>query len=341
MIDTRQSRPSDSLHPVYLYAGAEVLMVLEAADALRARARAQGFTEREVHDVSTGFDWDAFEGSLGAMSLFCSRKLVELRLPTGKPGKDGSAAISHYCSNPPPDTLLLIVAQEWSRQHEGAWSRAVEKAGQVQVFWPLKTSDLPGWVAARMKRAGLSATPEAIALLAQRIEGNLLAGAQEIDKLALLAPGRQIDADTLESLVADSARFDVFGLVESALAGDGRRALRILAGLRAEGDAVPQLLSWISSQLALMVEVAQAAKGRSSLDAVFQQGRVFGPRQAAMRKAATRGSSDSWEALLAEAGRIDALSKGRGSGDAWLGLERLVLGMAEPRRWPELAPRGI
>ncbi len=313
-------------------------MVLEAADALRARARAQGFAEREVHDVTSGFNWNEFEASLAAMSLFCSQRLIELRLPTGKPGKEGGAAISAYCENPPPDTLLLIVAQEWSRQHEGAWSRAVEKTGQAQVFWPMKPSELPGWIAARLKRAGLSATADAQQLLAQRIEGNLLAGAQEIDKLALLAPGQHLDAATLESLVADSARFDVFGLVEAALGGDGRRALRILAGLRAEGDVVPQLLSWISSQIALMIEVARVSATRGNLDAVFQQGRVYGPRQAAMRKAAGRGNGDVWEALLAEAGRLDAVSKGRGSGDAWLGLERLLLGMAEPRSWAQLAP---
>lgn len=338
MTDLRGNSTGPALRPVYLLAGAEPLLALEAADALRARARTQGFAEREIHDVGTGFNWNDFQASLGAMSLFCSQRLIELRLPTGKPGKEGGAAITAYCDNPPPDTLLLIVAQEWSRKHEGDWSRAVEKAGQVQVFWPMKPSELPGWIAARLKRAGLSATAEAQQLLAQRIEGNLLAGAQEIDKLALLAPGRHLDAATLESLVADSARFDVFGLVDAALGGNGQRALRILAGLRAEGDEVPQLLSWISSQIALMIEVARVSAARGSLDAAFRQGRVYGPRQAVVRKAATRGSADLWEALLAEAGRLDAVSKGRGSGDAWLGLERLLLGMAEPRSWAQLAP---
>lgn len=327
-----------ALAPVQLLAGAEHLLVLEAADAFRAAARTQGYAEREVHDVGTGFDWGGFESSLQSMSLFAQRKLVELRLPNGKPGKEGAAAITAFCEKPAPDTLLLIVAQEWSRQHEGAWSRAVEKAGRVQVFWPMKPGDLPGWIAARLKRAGLSADAEALALLAERLEGNLLAAAQEIDKLALLAPGKHLDAATLTALVADSARFDVFGMTEAALAGDAARALRMLAGLRAEGDAVPGLLSWVSSQLAVMVELSRAAASKRSPDAIFQQARVFGPRQAALRRAMTRGSPALWEALLAEAGRLDALAKGRGEGDAWLAFERLLLGMAQPRDWARLAP---
>lgn len=331
-------KPAGALAPVQLVAGSEPLLVLEAADAIRAAARAQGYAEREVHDVGASFDWSAFEAGFSALSLFAQRRLVELRLPTGKPGKEGGAAISAFCDNPPPDTLLLIVAQEWSRQHEGAWSRAVEKVGRVQVFWPMKPGDLPGWLSNRLRRAGLTATPEALALLGERIEGNLLAAAQEIDKLALLAPGARLDLDTLERLVADSARFDVFGLAEAALSGDAQRALRVLAGLRAEGDQVPALLPWLASQLALVGELARADAARRPLDAIFQQNRVFGPRQAALKRTLRRAGPNLWEALLAEVGQLDALAKGRGQGDAWVRLERLLLGIAEPRRWAELAP---
>src|SRR5690606_25845184 len=224
------------LQPAYLVAGPETLHVLEAADAVRARARGEG-AEREVFEAEGREpDWDALSASFDAPGLFASRRLLELRLPNGKPGKTGSEVIMAFCANPPPDVTLLVVANEWSKAHQGKWYEAVAKRGVVSIAWALKPHELPGWIERRLRDRGLRASPEAVQGLAERVEGNLLAAAQEIDKLALLAPGATLDLATMESLVADAARYDVFRLVETALSGHSAQVRRMLAGLRAEGE---------------------------------------------------------------------------------------------------------
>jgi DNA polymerase-3 subunit delta len=231
---------ADALPPVILIAGDEPLVVQECADAVREKAKAEGYGEREVLDAEGNFDWNRLTQGLASLSLFAQRRLFDLRLPSGKPGKDGSEAIREYCANPPPDTVLLITAQDWSRQHAGKWSEAITAAGHMVPVWPLKAHELPDWLATRLRRKGLSATPEALARLVERVEGNLLAAAQEIDKLALLLDqgAGPIDLETLERLVAEASRYDVFKLVDAALAGEAARVPRILAALRGEGEQV-------------------------------------------------------------------------------------------------------
>lgn len=320
----------DRLAPVYLIAGSEDLLRLEAADAVRARAKALGFAEREVFEVAAGFDWNAVSMSFCAMSLFASRRVIDLRLPTGKPGKDGAAVIEAYCANPPPDLCLLISAADWSRQHEGAWSRAVEQAGRFVQVWPLKPNELPGWIARRLKSRGVDADAEAVAVLAERIEGNLLAAAQEVDKLALLAYGERIDAARMQQLVADSARYDVFGLTEAALGGDAARALRMLRGLRAEGEQVPGLIAWLASQVQVLAQLAAVQEAGGNLANAMRDARVFESRQPLYRKALARGDAGQFEALVGLAAAIERSAKGRGDGDPWVLFERLLLGLAAP-----------
>jgi DNA polymerase-3 subunit delta len=322
---------SDSPAPVYLIAGAEDLLRIEAADALRARARAVGFAEREVFDVEGSFDWNVVRASLSAMSLFAARRVIELRLPTCKPGKDGGQLIEGFCANPPSDLLLLIVGGEWSRRHEGAWTRAVERCGVLLPLWPLKPNELGGWISRRLRSRGVSASADALALLAARVEGNLLAAAQEIDKLALLAGGETLDAERLAALVADSARFDVFGMAEAAIAGDAARALRMLAGLRGEGEQVAGLLPWLATQLHALARVADVAeRGGNTAQAMSQSG-IWDARQPAFRRALARVSVGRAERLAAECGRVEQIAKGRAAGDAWLALERLLVALADPR----------
>jgi len=324
----RKQLATGELKPAYLLAGEEHLLLLEAADALRARARELGFTEREVFDADANFDWNQLAQSASAMSLFATRKLIDLRMPTGKPGKEGSAAIIEYCSNPPPDTVLLITATQWSKAHETSWVTALEKVGVFVPLWPLKPNELPDWIAQRMASRGLKPTREAIEALVERIEGNLLAAAQEIDKLALLQGDKPLDAETLEDLVADSARFDVFKLADAALAGDASRALRILAGLRAEGEQVVGLLGWLLNQLQLLARLANA---RGNQAAAFKAERIWPAREAIYKKALSRADRTHWDACLIQAGRVDRIGKGRGVGDAWLELERLLVAIAQPR----------
>ena len=317
------------LKPVWLIAGAEHLLVMEAADQLRARTRELGFAEREIHDVDPRFDWNELAMSGAAMSLFSTRRVIELRMPTGKPGKEGSAAISAWCADPPPDTLLLITTQEWSKSHEGAWYGAVDRVGVAMPMWPIKREEMPAWISARMQSRGLKATRDAIELLAERIEGNLLAAAQEIDKLALLAADEVLDIDTLEANVADDARFDAFRLTDAAISGDAARALRMVEGLRAEGAEAIPLLGWLLNQLRVLYRLASAS---GNLNQAFKTERIWDAKQAGFKRALKAGDAAHWERCIVHLGRIDRIAKGRGEGDVWREIERLIAAIAMPRK---------
>lgn len=315
-----------ALSPAYLLVGEE-LLVLEAADALRRCARDQGYSEREVLSVEANFNWDELARSAAGMSLFASRRLLDLRLPTGRPGKAGSAALKAYVERPPEDTVLLVTCTQWSKANEGAWSREIDKVGTMVVFWPPRPHELPGWIGGRLAGHGIQATPDALALLAERVEGNLLAAAQEVDKLAILVSGKRLDAATLETLVADSARFDAFKLTDAAFAGDGARALRILAGLRAEGEELVPLTGWLINQLELALRLASARDFAAQAKAE----RLWAAREQLFRQALRRAPREHWLRCLALAARIDRISKGREQGDAWREAERLVAMIAEPK----------
>jgi DNA polymerase-3 subunit delta len=328
----------EPLRPVYLVAGPEPLLVLEAADAVRAHARSQGYGEREVFEAEgRDVDWDGLSATFNAPSLFSSQRLVELRLPTAKPGKEGAELIVEYCRQPPGDTVLLITGGDWSRQHGGKWSEAIAKAGHLVVAWQVRPDQMAGWLEARLRKRGVQADHEGVQRLVDLVEGNLLAAAQEIDKLALLAGGERLDAARIESLVADAARFDVFRLVDAALNGQGARASRMLAGLRAEGEAVPALMGMVVKELLLVAGLARVQTRGGNLGAEFKARRVWDSKQAAYRRALSRHPAAQWERFVAEAGRIDRIAKGRAPGDAWQVLERLLLAVAEPKARPLLA----
>lgn len=325
---------SEPLRPVYLIAGPEPLRVLEAADALRAYARTQGISEREVFDMEgRDVDWDGLSASFRAPSLFASQRLIELRLPTTKPGKDGAQVISDYCDDPPGDITLLITGGEWSRQHGGKWADAIKRIGHLVVAWQVKPHEMTGWVEARLRARGVKADREALQRLVERVEGNLLAAAQEIDKLALLADGQPLDATRMQALVADAARFDVFRLTDAALNGQGAQASRMLAGLHAEGAAVPALMGMIVRELLLVAALARVQAGGGNLAAAFKAQRVWDSKQAVYRRALQRHGAPRWERFVAEAGRVDRISKGRLRAgdpvDAWQVLERLLLAVAD------------
>jgi DNA polymerase-3 subunit delta len=323
---------ADRLDAVYMLAG-EQLLVLEAADALRARARELGYGEREVFDVGQHFDWNDLARAGASMSLFASRRLIDLRLPTGRPGVEGAKAITAFCADPPPDVTLLVTAMEWSSKHDGAWSRKLDASGTMVVFNAPRTGEWSSWIGARLASRGLSATPDAIALLAERVEGNLLAAAQEIDKLAVLHGEGRIDAAEMETLVADSARYDVFKLTDAAFLGDGARALRILAGLRSEGDELLALMGWLVNQLQLALRLANA----QNFAAQAKTERLWQAREQLFRQALRRAPRDHWLQCLARASRIDRMVKGREAGNPWQEAERLIAAIAEPRAARALA----
>ncbi len=273
------------------------------------------------------FDWDDLARAAASMSLFSSRRLIDLRLPTGRPGTEGAKAINAFCADPPPDVTLLISALEWSNKHDGAWSRKLDASGTMVVLDAPKPNEWNAWLGARLASRGLSATPDAVALLAERVEGNLLAAAQEIDKLLMLHGEGRIDADEMENLVADSARYNVFKLTDAAFSGDAARALRVLAGLRAEGDELFSLMGWIVNQLQLALRLANA----QNFAAQAKTERLWHSREQMFRQALRRAPREHWLQCLARAARIDRMSKGRELGDAWREAERLLAAIAEPR----------
>jgi len=331
----------EPLAPVYMVAGPEPLLVLEAADAVRAHARTQGYTEREVFDADgRDFDWGPVAATFRAPSLFASRRIVELRLPTARPGKEGAELIVDFCAQPPGDVLLLVTGGEWSKKHGGKWSEAIEKAGRLAVARQVRPDQMPGWVQARLRTRGVKADHVAVQRLVDRVEGNLLAAAQEIDKLALLADGQVLDAARMESLVADAARFDVFRMLDSALNGQGARASRMLAGLRAEGEAIPALMGMVVKELLTVASLARVQARGGNLAAEFKAQRVWDSKQATYRRALQRHAPGHWERLVAEAGRVDRIAKGRAPGDAWQVLERLLLVVADAKARPLLG-RGL
>jgi DNA polymerase-3 subunit delta len=267
------------------------------------------------------------------MSLFATRRLIDLRLPTGRPGIDGAKAINAFCADPPPDVTLLITAMEWSNKHDGAWSKKLDASGTMVVFNAPRPNEWGNWIGARLASRGLSATPDAIALLAERVEGNLLAAAQEIDKLAVLHGQGRIDFTEMENLVADSARYDAFKLTDAAFAGDGARALRILAGLRTEGDELIALMGWVVNQLQLALRLANA----NDLAAQVRIEHLWPAREQLFRKALRRAPREHWLQCLARASRIDRMAKGREQGNPWQEAERLIAVIAEPRAAAALA----
>ncbi len=324
---------SQPLAPVYLIAGPETLRVLEAADAVRARARADGVNEREVFDADgRDFDWNQLDASFNAPSLFSARRLMELRLPTGKPGKEGAEVISQFCANPAPDVILLITCNEWSKAHQTKWADAVGRAGVISVAWAIKPHELTEWIERRLRGKGLRADPLAVQRLAERVEGNLLAAAQEIDKLALLADGQTLDVDTMESLVADAARYDVFRLVEATFSGQPAAVLRMIAGLRAEGEAVAALTPIVIRELLSTAGLARVQARGGNLAAEMKSRGIWESRQAPFKRALQRHPEvKRWERFVAEAGLVDRIAKGRADGDAWLALERLLIAVSEAR----------
>jgi DNA polymerase-3 subunit delta len=323
---------ADSLQSAYLLAG-EQLLVLEAGDALRAQARKLGYSEREVLDVGQHFDWNDLARAGASMSLFATRRLIDLRLPTGRPGTEGAKAINAFCADPPPDVTLLITAMEWSNKHDGAWSKKLDASGTMVVFNSPRPDQWGAWITARLATRGLSATPDAAALLAERVEGNLLAAAQEIDKLAVLHGEGRINAAEMENLVADSARYDVFKLTDAAFVGDGARALRILAGLRSEGDELLALMGWLVNQLQLALRLANA----HDLAAQIRTEHLWQARETLFRQALRRAPREHWLQCLARASRIDRMVKGRETGNPWQEAERLIAAIAEPRAARALA----
>ncbi|MEM8815410.1 MAG: DNA polymerase III subunit delta [Pseudomonadota bacterium] len=317
------------LAPCYLVTGDEHLLVAEALDAIRARAREEGFTSRDLHVASPGFDWSLLRDAGSNLSLFAERSIVELVLPTGKPGKAGGAAIVDLVERLHPDTLLIVTGPKLDRSAGNAkWAKTLDGAGVSLPVWPIERRELPAWIDRRMKAAGLAAERDAVMLIADRVEGNLLAASQEIEKLRLILGEGAVSTEAVADAVANSSRFDVYKLADAALAGDAARALRVLAGLRAEG-VEPVLVVWaLTRELRTLARLAEATRERRDLGAAMQKNGVWRNRQALVKSALSRHSLGSTYRLLKTLGRADAMSKGQAAGDPWQRISEIVVVLA-------------
>lgn len=317
------------LAPAYLVSGDEPLQLGECCDAIRNAAREAGHSTREVIEAGSGFDWQQLAAEASAFSLFAEKKIIDLRIPGGKPGAEGSRALVAYCDNPPPDTLLLLTLPKVDRQQQNSkWFKSLDRLGATIQVWPIEASRLPGWIEQRLRQSGIQPSPEAVRMLADRVEGNLLAARQEIEKLLLLHGEGPLDADQLAAAVADSARYDVFELVDTALRAQAARAIHILDGLRAEGVAAAVVLWALHREVSSMAAIsADVAKGLSAEHAIGRA-KVFSKRTGLVRQALGNLRTAQWLALLDLCQQADRAVKGIGYQQPWTLLEDIALAMS-------------
>ncbi len=315
-----------SLAPLYFICGDEPLQMGEAADEIRSAAKKAGFVGREVLSVDNDFEWALLRQEAGSMSIFAEKKIIDLRLPTGKPGTHGAKALLDYCEQLPADTLLLISAGKLpSSGQKSRWFRALEKAGVVIQIWSLQGAELLQWLQRRSRKKNMQIDTQALKLLASRIEGNLLAAAQEIEKLYVLHGSQPISRQDVENLVADSARFDVFKLMDSLLLGRGNRAIRILHGLKAEGVAPPVILWALSREARVLFHIKTELGQGSRQENVFKKYHLWEKRKQMINAALNRLQLTEIEEIILLCAKADQQIKGRLRGDFWESLFSIAL----------------
>ena len=324
-----------SLAPVYLVHGDELLTQMECADAIRAKARRQGYTDRQVFSVDKSFDWNSLAVESASLSLFAEQRILELRLPSGKAGTEGSKALSEFIEQAIPDTLLLVVAGKLDPAAKRTkWYKAFERAGVTIPVYPIDTARLPAWISQRFQRRKMSADRHAIAILAERTEGNLLACTQEIEKLYLLyGEGAAINADQVEDSVTSSARYTVYNLVDAAMLGDMSRCQHVLRGLEAEGVAATLALWALNREIHTLQSMAADLQG-SNLNAVMATWRVWEKRKPLVSAALQRLSRKRLQQLVCQCAQAERSIKGIGAGSGWDELLQLLAMMTGLGRMP-------
>ncbi len=323
-------RPESLLGKPCLIAGSDIVRVQECADALRTAARGAGYDQVERIDAADKkFDWDELKAVCVSPGLFASKRVIDLRLAQAKLPVAGAKVLIEVLEAADPDLQWIVSLTEWSRKAEReSWIKPIARDGHIVPLWPLKQNELPAWVSKQARKRGLEIDQQAIELLLWRTEGNLLATVMELDKLALAKPDSRWDAAKLSEYVADSARFDVFKLIDESIYGNAAKMRRVLRALKAEGEAPARLVFWIARQIQLMHELSlQVAQG-GPVDSWLKMRQVYPPRTAAYQRAAGRHTSEQWEQLWIDVGDLDRLSKGRGLGSPWVALERLLLRVA-------------
>jgi len=320
-----------ALPPLVWIATDEPLLGIEAADRVRGAARTAGFDERRVFHAEREVPLDALLHEAGSMSLFASRRLLELRL-SHRPAKAFGDALADALPRLADDTRLLVSGPRLERQvTETAWFARLERAGWIVAIPVLERAQLPAWIAERLGRNRQRADAAALRLIAERVEGNLLAADQEVRKLALLLPAGELSVEAVRSAVLDVARWDVFDLVDAALAADAARALRCLHGLRAEGTAAPVLVWALADAVRALLRLAAARQAGRPLAQAMREARIWGPRERLYPAALARLSPTLLRALLRRCAAADRIAKGLGADDDGQALESIILGLAGAR----------
>ncbi len=326
------SRP---LLPIYVLSGPEPLLLQEAADAVRRAAREQGYDERERLVVDPRFDWSTLDDAAASLSLFCSRRLIELHLGERKPGTHGAAALTRYADNPAPDSVLLVLCGQIDKKVEqSAWMRKLAAVGGWLQVWPVDRRQLPTWLQIRMRHVGLEPSRDAVELLAERVEGNLLAAHQEVEKLRVLNGAGPVNGDAVRAAVSDSARYDVYDLTAAGLTVDPGRVVRILECLREEGID-PTLVNWaLARDVRALYGMRIAMDAGASRSDALRQFAQPKRRQDLLVRAIDRFDRPALSRLLSECARADRVIKGQDSGSPWQELLQLSLSLAgcEPLR---------
>ena len=332
-VDALDAHLAKQVAPLYVISSDEHLLALEAADRIRRAARANGYTERDVLTVERSFKWGELLAANQALSLFGDKKLIELRIPTGKPGKEGGAALQSYAKDLSPDNLTLITLPKLDWQTaKAAWVTALQQAAVYIDIPVIERSALPGWIGTRLAAQGQSADRQSIDFIAERVEGNLLAAHQEIQKLGLLHPAGKLSFEQVQDAVLNVARYDVFKLNEAMLAGDAARLTRMMEGLKGEGEALPLVLWALTEEIRTLLKIKSGVAQGKPVGVLLKEYRIWGPRERLMEPALRRISLAALQDALRQAALIDRMVKGLRArtfaGDPWDALSQLGLTLA-------------
>ncbi len=332
-----RAQRAGSLPPIFVVASDEPLLSFEAQDAIRAAARGLGYSERDVLDADARFDWSKLAEAAHGLSLFAERRIVEVRLPSGKPGVIGAKALEAHASNALEGVMTIVSLPRLERRDRQArWVEALERAGVMIDIDSIERTQLPQWIAQRLAKQSQSVNRDALEFIADKVEGNLLAAHQEVSKLALLYPADQLTLEQVTDSVLNVARYDVFQLPIAMLGGDPERVRKTMAGLEAEGEAIPLVLWVIAEELRTLLRIKTDVDAGRSFSVAARENRVWGPREKLFERAFGRVSAHALEAALLRAAEIDRLAKGlrapRTDSNVWLELTELALDIAGPSR---------
>ena len=333
-VDALEGHLAKTVAQLYVISSDEHLLALEAADKIRRAARANGYSERDVLTVERSFKWGELLAANQALSLFGDKKLIELRIPTGKPGKDGGAALQAYTKDLSPDNLTLITLPKLDWQTaKAAWVASLQQAAVYIEIPSIERAQLPGWIGTRLAAQGQSADRQGLDFIADRVEGNLLAAHPEILKLGLLHEPGKLSFEQIYDAVLNVARYDVFKLSEAMLAGDPARLVRMLEGLKGEGEALPLVLWAVAEEIRTLLKLKSGMAQGRPLGVLLKEYRIWGPKERMMEPALRRISLPTLEKAMQDAAQVDKMIKGLRAkafaGDAWDAMLQLALKVAK------------